>query len=258
MRRAAVVAMLACAVSVTPARAQANPAAQLYDAAVANLTLDPQRPPPHVSIESSGDVTITFSIRDVEDDPAAVRAGALSDTLTVLRSVFGSSELADVRAITVLGTFPFQGTKSRSVRETPVLRAVLSTSRAQTIDWSTLQPDGLPTAVDTWWVQAAFANVGSEAASQPLRLTRAHLDETIAALEAGQVRIARSQFKQFFDSWDDVSDDVAQQFPAQFDVLDTDLAQAEVALLHTQPEDLPTAQSVLVDFRAILTNLPLH
>ncbi len=127
----------------------------LYAALAANLAPDPRLT--QVNVDPTGDATIVFAIRSENDDATAIRAGALADTLTVLRTVYESPN--GVTSVTVLGTFPFQSTKGKSVRESPVLRAVLSADRAEQIDWTQLTPDDVPNAVDVWWVQAAFADV---------------------------------------------------------------------------------------------------
>jgi hypothetical protein len=135
---------------------------QLYAALSANLAPDANRPVARlaqVSVDPTGDATIVFAIRNENDDASAIRAGAMADTLTVLRTVYESSPASGVSSVTVLGTFPFQSTKGKSVRESPVLRAVLSADRAEQIDWNQLAPSDVPTAVDVWWLQGAFADV---------------------------------------------------------------------------------------------------
>jgi hypothetical protein len=244
-------------------------------------------------MDPSGDVTVSFAIRDIGDDPPAIRAGALADTLSVLRGVYGSDEAGRVRTLTVLGTFPFKGTKSPSVHESPVLRAVLSAERAAAVDWSQVSPQAVPTLVDTWWLQGAFAEVGSAdagaapaaeaqraapaAEAQPaaaaaeagttvatgalddlrarLAVAGAHVDASRAALDAGQVRISRAQLLQFFDVWDDVDAAVATLDPPEYEALDAQLERAEVALLHSQPEDVATAGDALGGIQANLAGI---
>jgi hypothetical protein len=158
-----IVALLLGAGLPMAAGAQADDdASQLYAALTANLDPDANRPVarlPRVSIDPTGDTTIIFAIRDENDDASTIRAGALGDTLTVLRTVFESAPVSSVRSVTVLGTFPFQNTKGHSVRESPVLRAVLSADHARQINWDLLTPDDVPSLVDVWWLQGAFANV---------------------------------------------------------------------------------------------------
>jgi len=86
-------------------------------------------------------------------------------------------------------------------------------------------------------------------------VAQAHLDETLTALAAGEVPIARSQFKQFFDVWDDLDAEVSERFPAQYDALDTELDRAEIAILHSQPADLAAAQDALQKLRSYLVEI---
>lgn len=267
----------ACAVSVlmlamawpSVVAAQVDPVSDLDGAVAAALSTEPGQAAPRISIDPSGDTTIEFAIHNADDDPAATREGALADTLTLLRAVYDSSPSEVVRTVTVLGTFPFKGTKSPSVRPTPVLRAVLSAEHAQNLDWQALRPADVPSVVDAWWLQGAFADVEAQPAAQaapasetlpsetlpsPLDVAVAHLDETIAALDSGQVGIGRSQFTQFFDAWDDASVDIAQRQPDLYDVLDADLERAERELLHTQPEDVAAASAALTDLRSHLSD----
>jgi hypothetical protein len=243
------------------ASAQTDIAAQLSMAVASALATDTQRPVPHVSMDPTGDTTVEFAILNVDDDASAIRAGAVSDTLAVLRAVYSSSSTHGVRTLTVLGTFPFKGTKSPGVRPSPVLRAVLSSDHAAALDWPNLTASEVPSIVDTWWLQGAFADVDTSTDSPSIDLdTRmavavAHLDESLGALDSGDFRIGRSQFTQFFDAWDDVSDDVGQRDPAAYNTIDTDLEQAEVALLHTEPADVATARAALSDLRATLAQV---
>jgi hypothetical protein len=245
------------------AAAQADPSSALFQALSAGLSLGTHREAgrlPTVRVDPAGDATVVFAIRGEDDDAQATRAGALSDTLTVLRTVYQSPEAAQVQTLTVLGTFPFKSTKGRAVRESPVLRAVLSAETASQLDWSLLTPDGVPGAVDTWWLQDAFANAGSETVeppgeSGPFDIVQAHLDETLTALAAGDVGIARSQFKQFFDAWEDLGPTVSERFPTRYDALDTELDRAEIALLHSQPEDVAGAQDSLSRLRGYLVEI---
>ena len=134
-------------------------AAQLYSALAGSLDPSASRPVPRlaeVSVSQDGDATVIFAIRNEEDDAPLTREGALTDTLTVLRTVYATTQ---VNSVTVLGTFPFQSTKGKNVRETPVLRAVLSAERAAQINWDELTAEELPATVDLWWMQGAFANV---------------------------------------------------------------------------------------------------
>ena len=153
-----------------PAVAQTDDAAMLYAALSESLDADADRPVPRlprVAIDPSGDTTIVFAIRNEHDDASAIREGAVSDTLTVLRTVYAAAPVASVSSVTVLGTFAFKGTKAKRVRESPVLRAVLSAEHAQGLDWQRLAPADLPTIVDTWWLQGAFATVDDQLEEGP-------------------------------------------------------------------------------------------
>ena len=255
-------AMLLVGVAVpSSALAQADPVSAVYVAVAAALPEDIGAAAPRVTIDLTGDATIEFAIRNADDDPVATRDGAIDDSLAVLRAVYGSPA-ESVRTVTVLGTFPFQGTKSPGVRPTPVLRAVLSADHARNIDWQTVSPANLPAVVDVWWLQAAFAQVQAQPATTPTAVTDAglnvavaHLEESLTALSSGDVRVGRSQFTQFFDAWDDLSNGIAQRDPALYDSIDTDLERAEVALLHSQPEDVDAAQAALTAIDTKLTTL---
>ncbi len=254
------------AVAPATATAQADPSSALFQALSSGLSLGTHREAgrlPTVRVDPAGDATVVFAIRGEGDDAQATRAGALSDTLTVLRTVYQSPEAGQVQMLTVLGTFPFKSTKGRAVRESPVLRAVLSAETASRLDWSLVTPDGVPAVVDTWWLQGAFANAGSETIEppgepRPFDIVQAHLDETLTALAAGDVGIARSQFKQFFDVWEDLGPTVSERFPTQYDALDTELDRAEIALLHSQPEDVAGAQDALSRLRAYLVEIAVE
>jgi hypothetical protein len=210
-----------------------------------------------VMVDPSGDATVIFAIRNVDDDPAAIRAGATADTLSVLRTAYTESPPTALSSVTVLGTFPFKSTKGKSVRASPVLRAVLSADRAEALDWTQVTPEDVPNLVDVWWLQAAFANVSNHAeTSRPqLAVAMAHLEEALSALNTGDVPVGRSQFKQFFDAWDDINATVAQLYPAQYEALDAELEHAEIALLHSQPEDIDRARDALQNVREIILSM---
>jgi len=263
--RLAAIATLCLGVALAPATgsAQADASSALYEAVSSTLSLGTHRETgrlPTVRVDAAGDATVVFAIRGEGDDAQATRAGALSDTLTVLRTVYQAPEGSQVATLTVLGTFPFKSTKGRAVRENPVLRAVLTAETASQLSWSDLTPDQMPAAVDVWWLQGAFADAGNElveTASEPtpFDIVQAHLDETLSALAEGDVRVARSQFKQFFDAWEDVDSTVHEQFPLQYDALDTQLERAEIAILHSQPEDMGAAQDALRKLRGYLVDI---
>ncbi len=261
LSRAGAAYALLVAVVVAPATsfAQADDSATLFDALNSSLPPGTHREAarlPTVRVGSGGDATIVFAIRSEGDDADATRQGALADTLTVLRTVYASPVAEQVTSVTVLGTFPFKSTKGRAIRENPVLRAVLTADRAAQLAWDSVTPADLPGSLDAWWLQGAFADAGKE--SRPVGehdVALAHVDETLTALAEGDVPVARSQFKQFFDAWEDLDGVIHEQFPEQWAQLDAELERAEVALLHRQPEDLATAQAALSQFRAQLAAL---
>ncbi len=82
-----------------------------------------------------------------------------------------------------------------------------------------------------------------------------HLNEALFALSSGDVRIARSQFKQFFDRWDDADDALQQLYPERYDALDLELERAEIALLHRTPEDVDSARFALRALRSGLLEI---
>ena len=267
------------ATAAPAAQADGSSAPQLYAALAAALDPDTNRPAPRlarVSVDPTGDATVVFAIRNEQDDADATRARAVADTLTVLRTAYASEDASRISTMTVLGTFPYKGTKGKSVRESPVLRAVLSADRAAQLDWDALSPDDLDHAVDVWWMQGAFAGAisatpddvapdplvaagdtpaGTDELRPRLEVATAHLTEALDAAAAYDVRIARSQFKQFFDAWDEIDEPVAQRFPDQYAALDVELERAEVALLHTQPEDIDTARSAMQNIRTLLQGI---
>src|SRR5206468_1163845 len=83
----------------------------------------------------------------------------------------------------------------------------------------------------------------------------AHVDEALFSLSAGDIGIVRSQFKQFFDTWDEIDERASRLYPSQYVGLDAALESGEVALLHSDPEDLPAAQSALRDLRVNLSDI---
>lgn len=151
-------AALACALlmGLAPLTTRAEPAPDLRSALAGAIDPNPTRNTPRlprVDIDAAGDATVMFAIQDADDDADAIRAGALADTLAILHAAYASPEADRITSVTVLGTFPFKGTKGKSVREAPVLRAVLSAERAASLNWDDITPD----ALDDWWLQGAFA-----------------------------------------------------------------------------------------------------
>jgi hypothetical protein len=149
-----------------PSVAGATPAgASVEDPELYALVADALPPGTHraaprlatVTVDEAGQATVIFAIRSEAGDAEATRAGGISDALTTLRTIYAAPAGPQLTSLTVLGTFPFQGTKGKSVREGVVLRAVLSAERAAEVDWDQLTPADL----DVWWMQEAFARAES-------------------------------------------------------------------------------------------------
>jgi hypothetical protein len=157
--------MMMLVVSLAPASvAGATPTAaedaELYALVVAALPPGTHRAAPRLaqaSVDAAGEATVIFAIRAENGDADATRAGGVADALTALRTIYASPAAAEVTSLTVLGTFPFQGTKGRAVREGVVLRAVLSAEHAAQLDWDHVSVDDL----DVWWMQEAFGRAES-------------------------------------------------------------------------------------------------
>jgi hypothetical protein len=248
--------------------------ASLERALPVELNRDVEDRLPRVTIDETGDVTVVFALRSA-DDLGSVRDAAVADTLNVLQTVYGSPEAARVGSVTVLGTFNVIG-KRNTAREQPVLRAVLSAPRAPAV--LERSAEEVPSLLDTWWIHAGFGaealrHQPSEARAgvipvdaegrphQTLSLAEVrnqvdlmllHLNEALFALSGNEVRVARSQFKQFFEEWDRAEEETSELYPAAYEMLDLELERAEVALLHRQPEDLNGARFAL---RALRTGL---
>jgi hypothetical protein len=149
-----------------PSVAGATPSAasvedpQLYSLVAEALPPGTHRAAPRlatVTVDEAGQATVIFAIRSEAGDADATRAGGVSDALTTLRTIYGSPAGAELTSLTVLGTFPFKGTKGRAIREGVVLRAVLSAERAADVDWDQVTPADL----DVWWMQEAFGRAES-------------------------------------------------------------------------------------------------
>jgi hypothetical protein len=82
-----------------------------------------------------------------------------------------------------------------------------------------------------------------------------HRNTALFALSANDLRVARSQFKQYFDVWDDLDSLVQLSDPDRYAIIDTAINRAELALLHRQPEDLATARDGLQALRAQLAEI---
>lgn len=224
---------------------------------------------PRVTINHVGDVTVVFAAKSAPDAPT-IRDVAIQDTLTVLNAVYHSPDVTRITTATVLGTFPVQG-KWGSTREQVIIRATLKADRARIIGWDSLQPDELQGAVNGWWLYPTFAEAQGPGPTPTtrIRLTNRvdqerdlhdqigvmliHLNLTLHALNADEVGIARSQFKQFFDAWDNADEEELRPlYPAQYDRLDLAENRAENALVQKLPgqEDTATARSALEDLRS--------
>lgn len=77
-----------------------------------------------------------------------------------------------------------------------------------------------------------------------------HLNEALFALSGNDVRIARSQFKQFFEEWDRAEEELRELYPEAYEQLDLELERAEIALLHRMPEDVDSARFALRALRS--------
>src|SRR5206468_9868137 len=83
----------------------------------------------------------------------------------------------------------------------------------------------------------------------------AHLNEALYALTSNEVRVARSQFLQFFDAWDELDGPIQARYPAAYATLDAEIERAEFALLHTTPEDVTTGRFALLGVRSALIDV---
>jgi hypothetical protein len=158
----------AALLALAPFAARADDAPTLRSALASAIDPNPTRNTPRlarVDIDPMGDATVMFAIQNAEDDADAVRAGALADALALLQAAYSSPDAEHITSVTVLGTFPFKSTKGKSVREAPVLRAVLSAQHAASLTWDDVTPD----ALDDWWLQGAFADaLGAAEANAPV------------------------------------------------------------------------------------------
>jgi hypothetical protein len=272
--------LLLCSSGLVAAADQPNDADALYATLAATLTPGTDRPAPRlaqVSIDASGDATVLFGIQNQSDDPNQIRDGALADAFVIFKTVYTSASAPRISSVTVLGSFPFRGTKGSSVRDSPVLRAVLSAPRAASINWDDLDASGLQGMLDTLWIQSAFATaVGPdqtsatsaterpsdsiaardlELAHEELPVALAHVQEALLALRSDDVQISRSQLKQFFDVWDEVDDPIQRLRPQAYADFDDQLADAESALLRSHPEDVVRSDAALARMQLQLQEL---
>src|SRR5215207_7522341 len=251
------VALFATALLLVPAQ-QIEDAPELRETVYRALPLELNRDVddrlPRVTIDATGDLTVVFAMRHADDIPG-VRRAALDDTLAVLRAVYSSPEAARVTSATVLGTFNVIG-KRNTPREQPVLRAVLTAERAPFLTSVETRPDQIPDLADVWWLHAALGETDALRAPPPapvaqpravirvdaegrphqtlshaevleqVNLMLLHLNDGLFALSGNEIRVARSQFKQFFEEWDRAEEEISDLYPDQYEVLDLELERA--------------------------------
>jgi hypothetical protein len=269
--------------AVSPAIADAP---NILLAVGAVLNPDTKRDVPRMAraaIDTSGDATVVFALRNENDNQEAIVTTALADTLAVFWAIYHSPDTAKVTSATVIGTYAIQG-KTGSMRELPVLRAVLTANNAAHLNWNAVMPEQLPEIVDDWWMHAKLAGAartrslqeklatnwaqaqGDTEGREHKSLTPAevhaqidlmllHLNDALFALSGNDVGVARSQFKQVFDKWDGAEEDFRIMYPQQYATLDLELERAEVALLHKTPEDVNTGRFALRALRAGLLDV---
>jgi hypothetical protein len=86
----------------------------------------------------------------------------------------------------------------------------------------------------------------------------AHLNLALEGLSSADVRIARSQFRQFFNNWQDVGDEISSWYPESFVSLEAEVERTEAALLHQVPEDTVTARLSLLELRSGMGEVMLN
>jgi len=250
------------------------------------LNPDTKRDVPRMAratIDTSGDVTVVFALRNENDNQEAIVTTALADTLAALWAIYHSPDTAQVTSATLIGTYAVEG-KTGRMRETPVLRAVLTASNAAHLNWNAVMPEQLPEIVDDWWMHAKLAGAARSRSLQEklatnwaqaqgdtegrehksltpaevhvqINLMLLHLNDALFALSGNDVGVARSQFKQFFDKWDGAEEDFRIMYPQQYATLDLELERAEAALLHKMPEDINTGRFALRALRSGLLDV---
>jgi len=273
-----------------PAMSAASPtmadAPNILLAVGAVLNPDTKRDVPRMAratIDTSGDATVVFALRNENDHQEAIVTTALADTLAAFWAIYHSPDTAQVTSATVIGTYAIQG-KTGSMRELPVLRAVLTANNAAHLNWNAVMPEQLPEIVDDWWMHAKLAGAARSRSLQEklatnwaqaqgdtegrehksltpaevhdqIDLMLLHLNDALFALSGNDVGVARSQFKQFFDKWDGAEEDFRIMYPQQYATLDLELERAELALLHKTPEDINTGRFALRALRAGLLDV---
>ena len=251
--------------------ADPNAAPDLMAAVSQTLDLDTGRDVPRlprVNIDDDGQATVQFALRNEGGDPGAVQEGAMDDLLTILRTIHQSTDAGRITNTTVLGTYPVER-KGGVAPETIVLRGVVSAETAAQIDWDALTPQDLPHALQIFWEHPALAGNGelADRIAQPdsdrqgtpqtiaevrpvVNAMLAHLNMALEGLSSADVRIARSQFRQFFNNWEDVGDELSSWYPESYVSLEAEVERTETALLHQAPEDTVTARASLLALRA--------
>lgn len=245
---------------------------ELYQVAASALDLDATPGAPRVArttIDPNGEATVVFAVRNPSDDLEAMRVAAEQDALSIMRSVYESPMGGAVDTATVLGTFPVEG-KRGSARETIVLRATLTSERAAEVNWAQVDATSLASSANVWWLHPGLlgediATYVPQVLDQPVRangdlredvdVMAAHLDMALDALGTSDMRVARSQLRQFFDRWHEAVADIQLGYRDRYVSMDAEIERAEVALLHRVPEDGDTARLALRAVRADLADI---
>jgi alcohol dehydrogenase (cytochrome c) len=260
-------------VRLKPVTDEADPdaAPDLMAAVSQTLDLDTGRDTlrlPRVNIDQDGEATVQFALRSEGGDPGAVQEGGMDDLLKILRAIHQSTDAGHITNTTVLGTYPVER-KGGVAPETVVLRAVVSAEKAAQIDWDALTPQDLPNALEIFWEHPALAGnteladriaePDSERQGTPQTIAEvrpvvnamlAHLNRALEGLSSSDVRIARSQVRQFLTNWDDVNDELSGWYPESYVSLEAEVERTQAALLDQVPEDTVTARASLLALRA--------
>ena len=242
-------------------------ASDLKAAVEATLDLNAQRDAvrvPQVAIDPQGEATVQFAVRNSGTDPQAVAASALEDLKTILQAVSGSADASRITSTTVIGTYPVVH-ESGMVPESIVLRAGLSAAGAGQIDWSTLAAQDLASALDSLWMHPVLTGEAEPVGVVPDDVTAAglvgqvssmagHVNMAIQELSSGDPDAARSQFLQFFGTYDDVDDQIDAAYPARFKTLQADVNRVQTAFT-AKHRDYDTMRQSLLSLRNTLSAL---